>query len=323
MTQAPPTTERIRRAYGVIDPIFLDTPLLGHPAADAVLGCRHLAKVETLNPTRAFKGRGTGWYVADQGTGGGRTLVTASAGNFGQGIAYACRKVGVQPIIFAGRTANPLKIEAMRSLGADVRIAGEDFDGAKIEARAWAAREGLTFVEDAAHACFAEGAGTMALEMTRELQRRGDSIDLALIALGNGALLTGIGTWLKAELPACKVVGVVAEAAPSMKLSWEQRKVVTTPDAPTIADGIGVREPIPYALDCMPATVDEVWSVGEEAIRRAMRLAHQHYGIVLEPSGAVGLAAILEHAGRTRDARVATIFCGGNLTPDQMRAYLG
>jgi threonine dehydratase len=318
----PPTVARILAARRAIDPVFLDTPLFAHPAADAALGCRHLAKIETLNPTRAFKGRGTGWYIADQGTGSGRTLVTASAGNFGQGIAYACAKVGVTPIIFAGTSANLLKIAAMRALGADVRIAGADFDGAKIEARAYAAREGLTFVEDAAHPCFAEGAGTMALEVTRDLDARGEDIDIALIALGNGALLTGIGTWLKVHRPQCHVVGVVAAAAPSMQLSWEQKRLVTTPTAPTIADGIGVREPIPYVLDCMPATVDEVIGVSEASLVAAMRFAHTHYGLVLEPSGAVGLAAILEHRARVAGRRVLTIFCGGNLTPDDAQRYL-
>jgi threonine dehydratase len=322
MTLPAPTVERIRSARSAIDPIFLDTPLIEHPAANVALGCRHLAKVETLNPTRAFKGRGTGWYVADQGTGGGATLVTASAGNFGQGIAYACAKIGVRPIIFAGTTANPLKIEAMRSLGAEVNIAGEDFDGAKFEARAYAKAHGLTFIEDAAHPCFAEGAGTMALEMTRDLNRRSRTLDLALIAFGNGALVTGIGTWLKAEMPGCRIIGVVAEVAPSMKLSYDQRKLVRTPTAPTIADGIGVREPIPYVLDYMHGVIDDVWSVSEASIIEAVRFAHVHYGLVLEPSGAVGLAAIQEHAARVRGADVATIFCGGNLTADDAKRYL-
>jgi threonine dehydratase len=116
----------------------------------------------------------------------------------------------------------------------------------------------------------------MALEITRQWTARSETIDAILVPLGNGALLTVIGTWMKARLPACKVIGVVAEEAPSMLLSWRARNVVSTPTALTIADGIAVREPVPYALDCMYSTVDDVWAVSEASLRAAMRLCHRH-----------------------------------------------
>ncbi|MGH6853861.1 MAG: threonine ammonia-lyase [Aestuariivirga sp.] len=321
-SQPLPSAAGITAAYAGIDPVFLDTPLVELAIAQAELGCRLLLKVETLNPTRAFKGRGTDWFLASAPK-SEAALVTASAGNFGQGLAYAAVKRGRKAIVFAATTANPMKIAAMRRLGANVILKGEDFDAAKTEARAFAAKGGLVFVEDGAHAAIAEGAGTIALEITRQLERRRDTLDAILVPLGNGALLTGIGTWIKAALPSCRVVGIVAEVAPSMLLSWQQGSAIATPNAPTIADGIAVREPVPYALQSMATTVDEVWTVSETSILAAMRFVHEHCGLVVEPAGGAGLAAVLQHREKLQGMTVATVLCGGNLTQEQMKTYLG
>lgn len=321
MTDAnPPTAAGIARAYASIDPVFRDSPLMRHDMADAALGCRLSAKVETLNPIRAFKGRGTDWMLTSL-AGDDAPLVAASAGNFGQGLAYAARKRGRRLTVFAATTANPLKIAAMRRLGADVILAGADFDAAKLAARAFAQANGQIFIEDGASAAIAEGAGTMALELTRALAGTGDCLDAVLVPLGNGSLLTGIGTWLKAEMPACKVIGIVDAAAPSMLLSWRAQKPVSTQSAASFADGIAVREPVPYALDCMRTTVDDVWSVSEPAIRQAMRFCRDHYGVLVEPAGVAGVAAVLENRAALPGQRVATILCGSNLTPEQIKDY--
>ena len=321
MTEPPPSVAGIAAAYEQIDPVFLDTPLIGHGAADAALGCTLLAKVETLNPTRAFKGRGTDWFLSGLPA-SHVPLVAASAGNFGQGLAYAARKRDRRTIVFASTAANPMKIEAMRRLGAEVMLEGADFDAAKVAAQEFAVAKGFLFVEDGAHAAIAEGAGTIALEITRALERRRQALDAILVPLGNGALLTGIGTWMKTATPSCRVIGIVAESAPAMMLSWRQAREVATPDAPTIADGIAVRQPVPYALACMQATVDDVRTVSEASIIAAMRFCHDHYGLVVEPAGAAGLAAALDHAGLVKGKSVATVLCGGNLTREQMKLYL-
>ena len=319
---APPTAEGIRAAYAAIDPVFLDTPLIEHPSTDAELTCKLLVKVETLNPIRAFKGRGTYWFLANLPSSGQR-LVAASAGNFGQGLARAAQKRGRALTMFASIHANPLKIEAMQRFGAEMILAGEDFDAAKDAARAFAAQHGHLYVEDGAHREVAEGAGTIALEMTRDLARRRASVDTILVPLGNGALLTGVGTWFRHAVPGCRVIGVVAEVAPSMLLSWQQGRQTSTATASTIADGIAVREPIPYALACMRSTVDDVWTVSEASIRAGMRFCHRHYGLVVEPAGAAGVGAVLEHGARLAGQRVATILCGGNMTAEQVAEVLG
>lgn len=311
-----PSADRIADAMSVIDPVFLHSPLIRGSSIDRVVGAEVVFKAETLNPIRSFKGRGAELLVAslaDQ-----RPLVCASAGNFGQGLARAAVRRGIELTVFAAERANPLKVAAMRAFGAAVRQEGDDFDAAKDAARRHAQASGACYVEDGALPEIAEGAGTIALELTDA----GVSPDAMLVPLGNGALITGIGTWLHRAAPAARVVGVVAAGAPSMRLSFERDEAVTTPSALTIADGIAVRDPVPYALECMRGIVQEVVTVSDEDILRAMRLVHEHLGLVVEPAGAAGLAALLAHADRWPGALVAMPLCGGNVTPADARDWL-
>lgn len=300
----------------VIDPIFLHSPLLRESSLDRAVDAELFCKVETLNPIRSFKGRGTELLVA--GLRDSRQLVCASAGNFGQGLARAATKRGRGVVVFAARKANPLKVEAMRRLGAEVRFSGADFDAAKSAARRFAASSDSYYVEDGALPEIAEGAGTIALEMSEASVNP----EVVLAPLGNGALATGIGTWCRHAEPNARVIGVVAASAPSMRLSFAARAPVATEKADTIADGIAVREPVPYAVECMRDTIDEVVSVSEKSIVRAIRLVHGHLGLVIEPAGVVGIAALLEYPTRWIGARVAVPLCGGNVTQVDVRAWL-
>ncbi|MCW5694422.1 MAG: pyridoxal-phosphate dependent enzyme [Pseudolabrys sp.] len=312
MSLPRPSADSIRKAARLIDPVFTGSPLMTHHTADEALGLRLFAKVETLNPIRSFKGRGTDYFMATQ-PGAIGTVVAASVGNFGQGLAYAAAKRGGKAVIFAARNANPRKLDAMTRLGAQVILEGGDFDSAKAAARTYATQQGLTFVEDGAVPEIAEGAATIALEMTEALDRRGIALDAAVIPLGNGALLTGMGAWLKAAAPGCRVIGVVAAAAPAMKLSFDHARLETTATAATIADGIAVREPVPYALDCMREMVDEVLAVDEQSLGAAMAFCRDHYGLIVEPAGAAGIAALLEHKATFSGRTVATVLCGSNV----------
>ncbi|MEO8623800.1 MAG: pyridoxal-phosphate dependent enzyme, partial [bacterium] len=283
------SSDNIAAAMSIIDPIFLHTPLLRGTSLDRFLDAELLCKVETLNPIRSFKGRGTEAFVAQLSD--PRALVCASAGNFGQGLARAGVRRGRSVVVFAAENANPLKIDAMRALGADVRLAGADFDAAKDASRHFAKSSDALYVEDGAIPEIAEGAGTIALEITES----GLVPELMIVPLGNGALATGIGAWCRHAAPSARVIAVVAEGAPSMRLSFAAHAPVSTETSETIADGIAVREPVAYAVECMQATVDEVVSVSEDAIVRAMRLVHEHVELVVEPAGVVGIAALLEH----------------------------
>lgn len=307
-----PTADGILAASRKIDPVFTNSPLIEQQTANAELGLRLLAKVETLNPIRSFKGRGTDWWMQNEPP-GEHPVVSASAGNFGQGLAYAGRARGRKVIIFCATTANPGKVEAMRRLGAEVRLEGDDFDAAKAAARAYAEINGCPFVEDGALRAIAEGAGTIALEITDRLKRDATPLDAIIVPLGNGALLTGVGTWIRAHAPDYRIIGVVAANAPAMKRSWETGQLVSTASADTAADGIAVRECVPYALDCMKTTVDEVWEVSEDAICKARKFCLAHYGLVVEEAGVSGLAGLIENGSGLKDKTVATILCGGNV----------
>ncbi|MEM6427960.1 MAG: pyridoxal-phosphate dependent enzyme [Deinococcota bacterium] len=307
--------QAIQTAYRHIDPVFLNTPQISFDALNEVVGANVLLKVETLNPIRSFKGRGTSYFIHEHQH--EAKLVCASAGNFGQGLAYAGRQQGMQIVVFAAMTANPLKLEQMRRLGAEVKLVGDDFDAAKDAGKAYAREYGYRYVEDGKEPEVTAGAGTLGLE----LSRHPDPLDTVLVPLGNGALLNGIGLWFKAnELPT-KIIGVVAAQAPAMDTSWRAGEVVSADSVSTIADGIAVRKPVPEALELMQLSTDDVLQVSDEDILKAMKLAQLHAGLVLEPAGAAGLAALLAYPDRFAGQRIATPLCGSNVTEAQLQAW--
>lgn len=296
---------RIEEAARTVDPVFLGSPQYRVERHAVDLGCELVVKVETVNPIRSFKGRGADFFV--RGVDRSQRLVCASAGNFGQAMAYACRTRGMPLVVYASVNANMAKVAAMRGLGADVRLAGDDFDAAKDAARADAAADGGWMVEDGLEPAISEGAGTMAVE----LLAGGWDLDAVVVPLGNGAMLGGIARWVKAVRPGIEVIAVQAAGAPAMERSWRSGRIVELPAA-TIADGIAVRVPIPEAVADMAGIVDDVVLVDEESIVEAMRRCQVGLGVVLEPAGAVGIAAIASHAERFAGRCVATILCGGN-----------
>jgi threonine dehydratase len=308
--------QRIEEAPRLIDPVFLRSPTYECESLGHALGLRLVLKVETLNPIRSFKGRGAELFLARDAD--AAPLVCASAGNFGQAMAYACRSRALPITVFAAENVNSLKLARMRSLGADVRLHGHDFDAAKAAARQYAFVHGARFVEDGREPAIAEGAGTIALELVGAEP----ALDAVFVPLGNGALLAGIATVLRALAPSVRVVAVAARGAPAMVASLEAGHPVETERADTIADGIAVRVPVPEALDDLVGLIDATRLVEEADVVRAMRLVHAHAGVVVEPAGAVGVAALLDDVEEYRGARVATVLCGGNLTPAQVRSWI-
>lgn len=299
----------ILAAPSLIDPVFLDSPLRTHAALDADLGCRLLAKDETGNPIGSFKGRGAELFAATA-LRPGETVVCASAGNFGQGLAWAARRRGHACIVFAAENANPVKLDSMRALGAEVRLAGADFDAAKDAARRHADEHSLRFVEDGAEPAIAQGAGTIALELLASARP-----DIVLVPLGNGALLEGIGSVIRARAPSTEIVAVVAANAPAMKLSLDAGRAIRTAAADTLADGIAVRVPIASRLPRLRHCCDRVVAVDETRLTEAMHLLHRHLGLVVEPAGAAGVAALLVEPDRYAGRLVATVLCGRNVHP--------
>lgn len=307
--------EKIQKAMHVVSPEFLNSPqFMSEPLSDR-LGARVVLKVETVNPIASFKGRGAENYVA--GLQQGARLVCGSAGNFGQALAYSGRRHGIPVTVYAAETASPVKVQRMRMFGADVRLYGQDFDAAKERAQMFAAESGACFVEDGKEPAISEGAGTIAVELCRWP----DPLDFVVAPLGNGALLAGIGCWMKAWSPQTRIIGVCAAGAPAMADSWRGSKshahVLST-----IADGIAVRVPIPEAVSDLRNVLDDVVLVDDDTLIAAMRLVFAEHRLVVEPAGVAGLGALIAYPERFRRATVATPLCGGNMTIEQMKKWL-
>lgn len=315
-----PSWAGIERAISAIDPEFTDSPIMSHHDLNEAVGCTLTVKIETLNAIRSFKGRGASWFMHSRGTATSVPMVTASVGNFGQGLAYVARTTSSDLRIFAAETANPIKVQAMWNLGATVYIAGSDFDEAKDAAREFATTHSMELVVDGEDCSIAEGAGTIGYELTH--QYRDKPMDAFLVPVGNGALVSGVGTWFKHEWPDTQVIGVVAAGAPAMANSWKASRPVSTTTMDTLADGIAVRVPIPYALDSMASTVDDVVLVDDKSILQAMRLIFRHLGLVTEPAGAAGVAALISDPERFAGRSVGTVLCGSNIDPQKMSEWL-
>jgi threonine dehydratase len=312
-------TDRIRAARRVIDPGFLDTPLYRCEALGPALGCAVSIKLETANPVRSFKGRGTE-VVASQLAGDGlRAAVCASAGNLGQALAWSGRSRGLDVTVVASRFAVPAKLDRIRALEARLELVDGDHELARERAAAIARQHGIRLVEDSLDIETCEGAATIGLE----LAGAAGSFDAVLIALGGGAMATGVGHVIKALAPAVEVICVQPAGAPAMTRSWRHRRVVTTGPTDTIADGVAGRRPIPAVLDDLLLVADDAVLVSETSIIAGLRMLLDHAGLVVEPSAALGIAAILEDRARFAGRHVVTIVCGSNVDPDAYRRWTG
>jgi threonine dehydratase len=309
------SVQHIVAASAAIDPVFRDSPQYEAETLREQLGCRLVVKVETLNPIRSFKARGAQFLLSQMS--GSPHLVCATAGNFGQGMAYAARKRGWPITIFVGAHANPMKVERMRGLGATVRAGSDDPDELHAEAEAFARESGAHLVQDGREAPIGEGAGTIAVELLRWPKRFDDIV----VPLGDGALLGGMARWVKAQCPTTRMIGVCATASPAMERSWRGQRVVSAPCGDTIAAGIAVGTPFAEAVEDLTGLIDDVLLVPDSTLINAMRLAHRELGLVLEPAGAAGLAALLDHGEQFRGRLVATVLTGGNVSPANMKEW--
>ena len=299
--------ENIDEAARCVDPAFLNSPQVVDASMTRRIGTEIILKLEIFNPVRSFKGRGADFFM--RGIDPDTHVVCASAGNFGQAIAYGARARGIRATVFCAQGANPVKVARIRDLGARVRLGGADFDAAKDAAQAYAGEgEGRLFVEDGHEPRIAEGAGTIAAELA-PLQP-----DVIFVPVGNGALISGIGCWMKARSPGTRIVGVCAAGAPAMAESWRHGSLVTSAEVTTIADGVAVRVPVPAALEWMSGLVDDMILIDDAKLREALRIARDTIGLILEPSGALGIAAALHH--RNPGRKPAAIVTGSNFSTD-------
>lgn len=313
VSTSPLNLAYIEKAARTIDPVFLHSPQYEDGTLNAALGRRVLLKVETANPIRSFKGRGADFFARSLDA--RQKIVCASAGNFGQAMAYAGRSQGIPVEVFVAHDVNPAKAERMRALGAKVTLCDGDFHRAKEEARRLAAdNSDCIFVEDGAEDAISEGAGTIGIELLA-----GGAIDTVIVPLGDGALINGVAAWIKHHSRHTRIIGVCPEATPAMLHAWREARAMSALPVShggatrTIADGIECRVPVKKSVAMMKDVVDDIALVSDDELIAAMRLAASTLGLVLEPSGAAGLAAIRRY--ELPGERLATILTGSNIHP--------
>jgi threonine dehydratase len=291
---------RIAAAADRIDPAFLHTPQFVDEALSDALQREVVVKNETLTPIGSFKGRGT-WLLAEQ-LDPARTWVCATAGNFGQGLAYAARARGANVEAFVSAEVPAAKIVGMRALSARVHVVAQPERAAREHAAATGDR---LLVVDGLRPEIAEGAGTIGVELDQA-----GPFDVAVVQIGDGALISGVACWLKAARPNTRIIGVCTSGAPAMALSFAAGRAVATPDANTIAAALAITEPIPESLERVIALVDDVVLVDDNDLRASQRLIQQLLNLQVEPAGAAGVAALARHGTALGPGRAAVLLTG-------------
>ena len=299
----------IRAAANAMSRDVIRTPLLAAPWSDRPLWL----KAESLQPIGAFKLRGASYAVGlldpAEHPGG---VVTHSSGNHAQAIAYAARAVGCPATIVMARTVNPAKLAATRALGAEVVLV-EPADR-ESTALVLAAERNAALVPPYDDVAVIAGQGTVGLEVVEDLP----DVDLVLVPVSGGGLISGVAAAVKALRPGAAVVGVEPELAGELAEGFRQGRRVEWPvakTARTIADGLRVSTVGEHNWAHITALVDDVVTVSEDAIRAAMRTLALSSRLVAEPSGAVATAAVLERSADLPAGRTVAVVSGGNVDP--------
>lgn len=299
-----------------IAPHLRPTPLYPYAGLDELLGAQAWVKHENHQPVGAFKVRGGVNLVAQLGEAERRRgLIAASTGNHGQSVAYAARLFGMTARICVPEHANPVKLSAMRALGAELIEHGADFDAAREHCERLAAEHGYRYVHSGNEPLLIAGVGTEALEI---LEDRPD-MDVIVVPIGGGSGAAGACIVAKAVRPELEVIGVQSDAAPAAFHSWQARALLDGESA-THAEGLATRVPFELPQRILWELLDDFVLVSEDAIREATRLMIEHTRNLVEPAGAAPLAAALQLKDRLEGRRVALIASGGNVSPAQLVA---
>ena len=276
------------------------TPLVRSLLLSKQLGCDLWVKNETVSPIASFKWRGALNDILREPS---ASVVTSSTGNHGQGVAWAARVADVTAHVFLPRGANPVKRAKIELLGATIHDTGDDLDHAKAIAMQFAHDEGLRFIDDGDSEGVIEGAGTVGLEIAWQLDR----VDVVYVPMGSGSLASGVAM----AMPDTRVVAVQAKGSPAMVESFHARRAIERP-IDTIADGLVCRVPAQLALAALIAHVDDAFTVSDDDLLAGVRAMILGAQLLVEPSGAAGLAGAMK--GDVRGKTVVVIATGSNIT---------
>jgi threonine dehydratase len=317
----PPTFEDIVAAREFISPYLPKTPLVRVAKLSEELGCDYYVKLENLLPTGAFKVRGGVNLVGNEfSTGSDRvTLVSASTGNHGQSIAYAGRLFGAPVIIYAPtENVNEAKMQAMRDLGAEVRLHGRDVDEARLECERVARAEGFRYVHFANEPKLIAGVGAIGLEIFEDLP----DVDVIIAPAGGGSCASGNCIVANKLNPRVRVIAVQSEAAPAMWHAWRNRTLDPYPTMETVHEGLGTRVPFELTNKILWELLDDFLVVTDEEINEAIVVLARHAKQVAEGAGAASLAAAIKLRDRLRGKKVVGVLTGGNIPLERFRKLM-
>ena len=267
-------------------------------------------KLENLQVTGSFKERGAlNRILTMTDDEKKRGVITASAGNHGQAVAYHAAKQGIRAQICMPILTPIIKVSATSGYGGEVILTGNNFDEAVAEARRRRDAEGLTFLHAFDDPAVIAGQGTIGLELLEQIP----DLEAVVVPVGGGGLIGGIACAIKETKPQVRIVGVETSRVPSMEAALLQHRPVLVPPASTIADGIAVRQVCDATLGLFEKYVDEVVTVEEEEIALAILWLLEKEKTLAEGAGAAGMAALLHHKTTLRDKKVAVLICGGNI----------
>lgn len=303
-----------KRIRGRLQP----TPLRRYASLDRITGVELFVKHENFNPTGAFKVRG-GLNLVSRLTDDERRrgVIAASTGNHGQSIAYAAREFGVSAVICVPQKANPVKVESMQDLGAEVVLEGERFDDARLNAERLARENGYRYIHSGDEPLLIAGVGTITLEILQEQP----GVDVIIVPVGGGSGVAGACIAAKAVNPAIEVIGVQSAEAPSAYLSWSAREPREAPNR-TRAEGLSTATPFELPQRIMRRLLDDFVLVPDDEIDAANLLLIEKTRTLVEGAGAAPLAAALKLKKRLSGKRVALICSGGNISPAQLKSLL-
>ena len=300
------TLEKFEEASEIVKQVTLETKLVYSEYFSAQTGNRVYFKPENMQYTGAYKVRGAYYKISTLSEEEkSRGLITASAGNHAQGVAYAARLAGVKATVVMPTTTPLIKVNRTKGYGADVVLEGDVFDEACAHAYKLAEEHGYTFVHPFDDLDVAAGQGSIAMEIIKELP----TVDYILVPIGGGGLCTGVSTFAKMLNPKIKVIGVEPAGASCMKESLRQGKVVTLPQVNTIADGTAVKRPGEKLFPYIQENVDEIITIDDNELIVAFLDMVENHKMIVENSGLLTVAA-LKHIKAEKKKIVSVLSCG-------------
>jgi threonine dehydratase len=316
MIAALPTVADFRAAHERVSEHAYHTPLLTSRSLGLEAGCRAYVKAESLQRTGSYKIRGPLNKLPRLSDAERRAgVVCSSAGNHAQGVALAAALHGIRAVVVMAENATPSKIAATRGYGADVVLHGSIWDEANEKALELVRDEGLTYIHPFDDPELIVGQGTLGLEIYDDLPE----VDLVVVPIGGGGLISGVAMALKALKPGVRVVGVESAGAPAMKRSVEEGRRVVLDEVTCRIDGLTVKQVGENTLEIVRRFVDEVVTLPDEAIYEALVWTLGRTKIVVEAAAAAPVAALLQGVVPVAAGdRVVCVLSGGNLNLDQL-----